>query len=741
MFFGTESEVENEMNSVKILVALCLISVISVNLSTAASIGETSKCTRNFECLNGGTCGQGRKFTGTRCETELITSTIWSTTTELKQCDDYCSNSPCCRCEKIINEYFCVCGTLRPGATGCAYGSCSTNPCQAGELCTDLFGDGRSYMCYIDLSPTSLTTTSANTCDESCSSSACCKCDYANDGPQCMCADLLPGSTGCWFGSCSNNTCPNGGRCADLFGDGRSYVCNYDLSTTPITTPANTCDESCLSDPCCKCDYANDGPQCMCADLLPGSTSCQFGSCSSNTCPDGERCVDLFGDGRSYVCIYEMTTTISSTTTDLNHCEDYCENSPCCKCSKQNNDYSCVCASLRPGVRGCWFGSCSSSLCPDGGKCIDMFGDGRSYVCDYGSNSTDLFNIEFTTDVSSTSITPASNNDCDGNCLNDPCCKCYYFSDGPQCACAGLMPGSTGCWFGSCSSNPCPNGGRCVDMFGDGRSYFCINEYSTEVSAVETSPTPANNCSESCYNSACCRCDLYKEGPTCVCAEPAQGSIGCKFGCCSSNPCLDGESCVDLFGDGQSYGCEKGLTTDNSTIDPSPTSANTCEESCIKSACCTCKHFNNGPQCACVAPMIGATGCEFGPCSGNPCPSDARCIDLFGDGRSHVCQTVNNDVVPTTVATPKPASDKTCDQSCTEDACCRCDHSNEGAGPNCICVPPMVGASACMFGSCSSNPCPDGGRCIDMFGDGLSYFCLNEHDQTTNSDQKINMEN
>ncbi|XP_035687115.1 fibropellin-1-like [Branchiostoma floridae] len=202
------------------------------------------QCSTN--CMNGGTCMNdvcrcSPGYTGSKCETEI----------------DECSGSPCmngARCRDEVNGFTCEC---EPGWNGARceqnINECWSNPCMNGGTCIDIVN---GYIC-----------------------------------------DCISGQTGrnCENAYCSSNPCMNGGTCENgrcLCVQGyQGHLCQLDV-------------DECTSSPClnnAECFNEVPGYTCHCP---PGYAVVRCGmevnECASNPCWRGGTCIDGTG---SYTCV------------------------------------------------------------------------------------------------------------------------------------------------------------------------------------------------------------------------------------------------------------------------------------------------------------------------------------------------------------------------------------------------------------------------------------------------------
>uniref|UniRef100_A0A182PMD4 Protein eyes shut n=1 Tax=Anopheles epiroticus TaxID=199890 RepID=A0A182PMD4_9DIPT len=175
--------------------------------------------------------------------------------------------------------------------------------------------------------------------------------------------------------------------------------------------------------------------------------------------------------------------------------------------------------------------------------------------------------------------------------------------------------------FNECQSNPCQNGGLCHDK--DNAFYCtCALGYEGEFCEIDIAVCETG---DRCHNGAACI-----EGPglefSCHCTEGYEGRLcDAEINECASSPCLNGAICIDKFA---SYvcACAMGFSGTN------------CEEEimlCATSPCANqalCLMEEDAPTCYCVPDYHGER-CElqYDECQlGGPeprCINGATCID------------------------------------------------------------------------------------------------------------------
>ncbi|XP_075992053.1 eyes shut [Anticarsia gemmatalis] len=279
---------------------------------------------------------------------------------------------------------------------------------------------------------------------------------------------------------------------------------------------------SCLSNPCLHgicIDDVNTTYSCYCVDGYTG-VQCQtnWDECWSSPCQNGGTCIDGIA---SYNCSCPDGFIGDNCETNYNECES----NPCMNngtCIDMNNGYLCSCV---PGYSGqhCEVdvAVCNSTeevRCYNGGQCIE--GPGFKFYC-----------------------------------------KCTPGWAGPKCEDQ----------IDECQSNPCLNGGICIDVHAD---YMCACTFGYTGKSCEVQ---IEFCDEnSCSNNALCvveegmrvcycvpdyhgeRCELqYDEcllGPRCMNGGTCIDGVD-NF-TCSCPPRLTGPLCECLILDDESYDCE-----------------------------------------------------------------------------------------------------------------------------------------------------------------------------------------
>ncbi|KAA0714844.1 Protein jagged-1 [Triplophysa tibetana] len=183
----------------------------------------------------------------------------------------------------------------------------------------------------------------------------------------------------------------------------------------------------------CKCHYGWKGDLCDQCETFPG--------CDHGTCTEPWKCMCDTNWG-GLLC-----------DKDLNYCGNHqpCKNGGTC-INTEPNEYFCVCQEGFHG-RNCDIDTneCEIGVCVNARSCRNLIG---GYLCDclpgWSGPNCDI-----------------RNSSCQGLCLNGGRCE------NSQCVCVSGFSGKH-CQvvLNACDSNPCVNGGHCVERHG-GRGMFC----------------------------------------------------------------------------------------------------------------------------------------------------------------------------------------------------------------------------------------------------------------------------
>ncbi|KAK7901975.1 hypothetical protein WMY93_018744 [Mugilogobius chulae] len=567
-----------------------------------------------------------------------------------------------------------------------------------------------------------------------------------NTGPdkyQCTCAEGYSGAN-CERAehACLSNPCSNGGSCSET---NQGYECQCAPGWSGESCSINV--DECSPNPC------NHGGTCQ--DLVNGFKCHYANECESKPCVNANSCRNLIG---GYFCDCMPGWTGQNCDTNINDCKDQCQNGGTCK--DLVNGYRCVCPSgfagehcerdvdeeslpvgyrllltqplsewgslLQPGHRllcscsedyegkncshlkdHCRTTTCkvidsctvavasnstpggeryiSSNVCGPHGRCRSQAGGQFSCECQEGFRGTYCHeNI----------------NDCESNpCHNGGTCidKVNVY----QCICGDGWEG-TNCEINidDCSTSPCHNGGTCRDLVTD---FFCECKNGWK---GKTCHSRESQCDEAtCNNGGTC----HDEGDTfqCKCAPGWEGTTCniAKNSSCLPNPCENGGTCV-VTGDSFTCVCKEGWegpTCTQNTNDCSP-------HPCYNSG--TCVDGDNWYRCEC-APGFAGPDCRINinECQSSPCAFGSTCVDEI-NGYRCLCPpdktgphcheetrkpcTVNGHITP--------------DGMKWDEDCNTCHCSNGKV----VCTKMWCGPKSCKLGAKGRGGCPSGQSCMPV---------------------------
>ncbi|XP_076872164.1 LOW QUALITY PROTEIN: sushi, nidogen and EGF-like domain-containing protein 1, partial [Brachyhypopomus gauderio] len=592
-------------------------------------------------------------------------------------CND--SGSVCPHLRPCLNRGRCIddCITGNPSFTcSCLAGftgrrcqidvdECSSQPCQNGGSCLD---GHNSFTCLCPLGFTgSLCETDIDECQENpCLNGA--KCMEDVGGFTCVCQPGYEGPV-CEtdINECESMRCLNGGVCVDQVNNytcicaanftGRHCENELVVVTNSSTTDAANQTVSCEGEGSCSSHHtcsnaSHEGHNCTCN---PG----YYGDNCEEQCPcqNGGVCIDVNGTCEcpagftGLYCQFEVTQTPCSSSSSL--CPD---GGPCLE---YGGTYLCTCQTsadfdhkdFYPNVQP--RSACDSAPCQNEGYCYEYDG-GYTCECKHGYRGTNCEKVRLSMCASS----PCRNG---GSCKEDAggyVCTCPYRFTGKHCEVGKPDP---------CASGPCINGGTCFHYIGKYKCE-CPGPFLGRHCEISRGANPAlhgRDCgpparvkhaevqfsSTSPGSMALYACHPgYAPIPKAthsICSSQASWSqppVCDEINECLSQPCLNGGTCRDRVA---SFLCECGLgftgqhcqTDLDECLSEPCKNGGTCEDQ-PGSYLCHCQQGYAGQDCELVQ-----SGCESNPClNGGVCRGYRRshvCVCKDGYAGDH-CQTLEN---------------------------------------------------------------------------------------------------
>uniref|UniRef100_A0A671MCE7 Delta-like protein n=1 Tax=Sinocyclocheilus anshuiensis TaxID=1608454 RepID=A0A671MCE7_9TELE len=472
---------------------------------------------------------------------------------------NYCgTHHPCVNGGTCMNsepdEYNCACPEGYSGKNcEIAEHACVSNPCANGGTCHEV-PSGFECQC----SPGWEGPTCAKDMDE-CASSPCAQggtCVDLENGFECVCPPQWVGKT-CQIDAneCMGKPCVNAHSCKNMIG-GYHCDCFQGWAGQNCDINLNGCHGQCQNGATCK-ELVHGGYHCQCPPGFVG-LHCEVSrnKCASGPCQNGGRCHVILD---SFVC--ECPANYAGMLCEsLSH---PCEPNPCqnkASCYSLLGDFYCACPEDYEGktcenrkdhckttpcqvIDSCTIAVASNSsdggvrhinsnVCGPHGRCISQPGSNFTCTCELGFTGTYCHeNVN--------------------DCVSNPCRNGGTCIDGIssfQCFCPDGWEGDL-CDLNvnECSRRPCKNGGHCVDLVND---FYCecANGWKGKTCHSRESQCDATTCS----NGGTC----YDHGDTFRCACPPEwGGSTCntvKNSTCASSPCLNGGTCV---GGGDTFTC------------------------------------------------------------------------------------------------------------------------------------------------------------------------------------------
>uniref|UniRef100_A0A3P9JFW3 Delta-like protein n=1 Tax=Oryzias latipes TaxID=8090 RepID=A0A3P9JFW3_ORYLA len=558
-------------------------------------------------------CNCERNWGGLFCEKDL----------------NYCGrHQPCVNGGTCMNtepdEYFCACPRGFSGKNcEIAEHVCISNPCMNGGSCHEV---ETGYECLC--APGWEGPTCTRNLNE-CSSAPCAHggtCVNLEEGFECVCPPQWQGKT-CQIDAneCAGQPCVNANACKNLIG---GYHCNCfrGWSGQNCDINVNSCGR-CQNGATCK-----KGPRGVFCQCRPGFTGAHCNvrknKCDSGPCLNGGQCHMLL-DRFVCKCPPEFSGQLCEISSWLP--SDACDPDPCengATCHSMDQDFYCACPEGYEGKtcerlkEKCHTPSCqaidictiaiatndsygvqhiASNVCRPHGRCVSQPGGNFSCICDPGFSG--IYCHENIND-----------------CTSNPCRNGGTCIDGVnsfQCFCPDGWEGELcDLEVNECRHNPCKNGGRCVDLVND---FYCDCANSWK---GKTCHSRESQCDETtCSNGGTC----YDHGDAFRCAcLPGWGGNTCntaKNSSCASSPCSNGGTCV---GGGDAFSCIckdgwEGPTCGQNTDDCNP-------HPCYNGGICV--DGVNWFRCEC-APGFAGPDCRINinECQSSPCAYGATCVD------------------------------------------------------------------------------------------------------------------
>uniref|UniRef100_A0A1A8MNQ4 Delta-like protein n=1 Tax=Nothobranchius pienaari TaxID=704102 RepID=A0A1A8MNQ4_9TELE len=558
-----------------------------------------------------------------------------------------CSVPGTCVCNYGWRGQFCDECVLHPG---CVHGTCNLpwqcncernwgglmcdkdlnycgrhQPCVNGGTCMNTEPD--EYHCAC---PLGFSGKNCEIAEHACVSAPCANggvCHEGSSGYECQCPPGWEGPT-CTskLDECASGPCAQGGTCINLE-DGFECVCPPQWEGKTCQIDFNSCHGQCQNGATCK--KGPRGYHCQCPPGFVGP-NCEIrrNKCDSRPCQNGGHCRAV---SDSFVC--ECPAEFGGQLCEISNwaSSDSCDPDPCkngATCHSMDQDFYCACPEGFEGKMcerhkdDCQATPCQvidsctvaiatndsageqhvpSNVCGPRGLCISQPAGNFSCVCDPGFSG--IYCHENIND-----------------CISNPCGNggtCIDRINTFQCFCPDGWEGQL-CDLNvnECGHNPCKNGGRCVDLVND---FYCE---CTDNWKGKTCHSRESQCDETtCSNGGTC----YDHGDAFRCScPPGWGGNTCntaKNSTCASSPCSNGGTCV---GGGDTFSCIckegwEGPTCQQNTDDCNP-------HPCYNGGICV--DGVNWFRCEC-APGFAGPDCRINinECQSSPCAYGATCVD------------------------------------------------------------------------------------------------------------------
>uniref|UniRef100_A0A3Q3BKG6 Delta-like protein n=1 Tax=Kryptolebias marmoratus TaxID=37003 RepID=A0A3Q3BKG6_KRYMA len=510
----------------------------------------------------------------------------------------------------------------------------------------------------------------------------------------------------------SHQPCVNGGTCMNTEPDEYHCACPQGYSGKNC----EMAEHACVSDPCANggtCREVPSGYECQCPPGWEGSTCANnLDECASSPCAQGGTCIDL---DVGFKCVCPPQWEGKTCQIDVNSCHGQCQNGATCKMGPRV--YHCQCAPGFVGVH-CEIqrNKCDSRPCQNGGQCHVVL---DSFVCEcppeFGGQ---LCEISSWSHSDTCEPDPCENGATCHSMDQDFYCACPEGYEGKTCERLKENCHTTPCQvIDSCTvaiatndsagvqhipSNVCGPRGRCTSQPSGNFTCACDPGFSG-IYCHEN----INDCvSNPCRNGG--TCIDHVNAFQCFCPDGWEGQL-CDLNVneCRHNPCKNGGRCVDLVND---FYCEcadnwKGKTCHSR------------ERQCDETTCSnggTCYDHGDAFRCSCP-PGWGGNTCNTAKnstCASSPCSNGGTCV---GGGDTFSCICKEGWEGPTCELNTDDCNPHPCYNGgiCVDGVnWFRCECAPGFAGPDC----------RININECQSSPCAYGATCVDEIN-GFRCIC------------------
>uniref|UniRef100_A0A8C7IQ09 Delta-like protein n=1 Tax=Oncorhynchus kisutch TaxID=8019 RepID=A0A8C7IQ09_ONCKI len=537
----------------------------------------------------------------------------------------HCKEPGDCKCLYGWQGQYCDQCNPHPG---CVHGTC-VEPWQC--LCDTNWG---GHLCDKDLNfcGTKQPCLNGGTCSNTGPDKYQCSCVEGYSGVNCERAEH----------ACLSEPCSNGGSCVET-SLGYECVCSPGWSGPSCSINVDECSPN----PCNHggtCQDLVHAYKCLCPPQWTGKT-CRIDAneCDSKPCVNANSCRNLIG---GYFCECDLVNgfrCVCPAGYSGDHCErdvDECAGAPCLnggRCQDQVNGFTCLClAGFSGQLCQLDIDYCLVNPCQNGAACYNL---ATGHYCAYHCHTSTCKVIDSCTVAVGSNSTPGGERYISSNVCG-PHGRCRSQAGGQfSCDCQEGFRG-TYCHenINDCESNPCGNGGTCIDKVS---VYQCICGDGWEGDHCETN---IDDCSTSpCHNGGTCRdlvTDFFCEcmngwkGKTCHSRESQCDEATCNNGgtChdegdtfqCKCSPGWEGATCnigelVWMGGRGYLINLSLSVSLSQITNDCNP-------HPCYNSG--TCVDGDNWYRCEC-APGFAGPDCRINinECQSSPCIFGSSCID------------------------------------------------------------------------------------------------------------------